>query len=364
MLEGLKLKFSSSVNWNQARIEFISRFLIALFQVRTVNLSEIASVFGGKAKEESHYKRLQRFFKDYTFKQIEIVKLLFAFFPLANAKVKLVMDRTNWKYGKININILTLAVIYNDIAFPIFWKLLDKRGNSNTDERIEIMKDFISVFGVGKIEYLLADREFIGKDWIAFLQGNHISFIIRIKENTLIPNSKGIFKKAKYFFYGLKDKQVINLPKQRLIWGQSVYVSGCRLAEQGLLIVITDKQEGDAVEKYAERWKIETLFGFLKTKGFCLEDTHLTNPDRIGKLFAILAIAFCWAYTLGEVLTQSKPITIKKHGRKAISVFKKGFKFIRKLFSSLDIIITNQYKALIIQSLLKYNYDISKIVLY
>ncbi len=43
----------------------MSTFLIALIRVRAVNLAEIATGFSGKAKVESHYKRLQRFFRDF-----------------------------------------------------------------------------------------------------------------------------------------------------------------------------------------------------------------------------------------------------------------------------------------------------------
>lgn len=336
MIGKLKEQLSKTINWNKSRIDFLAKFLIALFVAKTVNLSEIASVFIGTAKESSNYKRLQRFFRSYSIKHSEIVTLLMSFFSLENCKLKLALDRTNWKYGKVNINILTLAIIYKEIAFPIFWKLLNKRGNSNTDERIEIMKNFINIFGISRIDYLLADREFIGKDWISFLKKEKISFIIRIKQNTLIPNYRGINKNAKCFFYGLKNEQRIILPKQRIIFGESVYVAGCRLKSKGLLIVITDKEPENAIEEYAKRWNIETLFGFLKTKGFCLEDTHLTNPIRISKLFSLLAIAFCWSYTIGEVLSQKAPIKIKTHHRKAISIFKLGFRFIRKTLISSD----------------------------
>lgn len=48
-----------------ARVAFVSLFLIALMRVKTVNLREIATGFSGKAKVESHYERLQRFFLDF-----------------------------------------------------------------------------------------------------------------------------------------------------------------------------------------------------------------------------------------------------------------------------------------------------------
>ena len=42
------------------------------------------------------------------------------------SKVVFIMDRTNWKFGKQNINILMLAKYHNNIAYPIIFKLLDK----------------------------------------------------------------------------------------------------------------------------------------------------------------------------------------------------------------------------------------------
>jgi phosphate starvation-inducible membrane PsiE len=58
---------SENLSWNRARIKFFSRFLIALFQVQTVNLAKIASVFAGDAKVASNYKRLQRFVRFFLF---------------------------------------------------------------------------------------------------------------------------------------------------------------------------------------------------------------------------------------------------------------------------------------------------------
>jgi transposase len=45
------------------------------------------------------------------------------------------------------------------------------------------------------------------------------------------------------------------------------------------------------MDLYRERWSIETLFAALKSRGFDLEQTHLTAPDRIERLIALLALA-------------------------------------------------------------------------
>jgi len=75
---------------------------------------------------------------------------------------------------------------------------------------------------------------------------------------------------------------------------------------------------------YKRRWEIETLFKALKSQGFDFAATRLTELDRIEKLLALLAIAFCWAHLLGEWLHEQKPISIKRHHRPAISIFRYG----------------------------------------
>jgi hypothetical protein len=58
---------SENLTWNRARIKFLARFLVALFQVQTVNLTKIACVFPGRAKIASQYKKLQRFMRFFRF---------------------------------------------------------------------------------------------------------------------------------------------------------------------------------------------------------------------------------------------------------------------------------------------------------
>ena len=61
----LKQALQPHLKWQVARISFLALFLLALIKVKTVNLSELALGFGGKALKESNYKRLQRFFQGF-----------------------------------------------------------------------------------------------------------------------------------------------------------------------------------------------------------------------------------------------------------------------------------------------------------
>ncbi|MCS3705879.1 hypothetical protein GGP62_000854 [Salinibacter ruber] len=53
------------------------------------------------------------------------------------------------------------------------------------------------------------------------------------------------------------------------------------------------------LDLYRKRWEIETLFAALKSRGFGLEDTHMTEPDRIRKLLGVLAVTYSWTRLIG-----------------------------------------------------------------
>jgi hypothetical protein len=53
-------------------------------------------------------------------------------------------------------------------------------------------------------------------------------------------------------------------------------------------------------------------------------------------MVALLTIALCWAFKTGEWLSQHTPIKIKKHGRKAKSIFRVGLDYLRHIFLNLE----------------------------
>jgi hypothetical protein len=123
------------------------------------------------------------------------------------------------------------------------------------------------------------------------------------------------------------------LSGQRSVWGHALYIIGFKKADGKLVIIATQRQPETALDDYKERWQIETLFECLKTRGFDLVATHMTDPKRLEKLLAFTAIAFCWAHIVGEWHHEVKPIKIKKHERPARSLFRYGLDYLRSCLS-------------------------------
>jgi Transposase DDE domain len=324
-LNELSTLLNQHFNWNKARMNCFCAMLLAVLKLRSMNLKEIAMGMSDNTQLDSRYRRVQRFLDQHWINFDLVAMFIMLLFGFTGTTYYLSMDRSNWQWGEKNINILTLAVVYQGAAIPIFWILLNKKGNSDTRERIALVKRFIKLFGKANILGILADREFIGEDWFAWLKEQEIPFHIRIKKNAIAYSANGKAMPVHKLFQFLKagEKRVILEVKR--VTGVEVYLAGLRLENGELLIIASAQFCAQAIENYAKRWQIETLFGNLKSRGFNLEDTRVTDRIRMKRLLTVVVIAFCWAHRTGEWQVKNvKPLKIKKHQRPVKSIFRCG----------------------------------------
>lgn len=163
-----------------ARIKFVAFMLYALCVVQTVSLHKLASAMPTLIERDS--SRIQRFIANYALNLDLIARMIFLLFPVKDG-LFLSMDCTNRKLDEFNINILTRGITYKGIVFPLLFSLVDKRGNSNWEERKAMMKRFIRFFGHDLIDSLVADRKFISMEWIGWFNDNQIRYYICIRQN-------------------------------------------------------------------------------------------------------------------------------------------------------------------------------------
>lgn len=116
-----------NLNWNKARIACLAQILQGLICARTVNLTQISSFFQSNAKQESSYRRVRLFFSGFSFDITVIIPLILSLFCL-KGQVILILDRTNWKWGKKSINILLLSIAYEPIQIKFSAKYRSTQG--------------------------------------------------------------------------------------------------------------------------------------------------------------------------------------------------------------------------------------------
>lgn len=123
----LSQKINNHFTLSTARLNCVVQIIISLIKVSSVNISLLAIISSGEAKFSSIYRQLQRFFSEFAFASNQFAQFIVRFFGLENENWFLALDRTNWAYGKAQINILNLAIIIKGTAIPLFWLFLDKK---------------------------------------------------------------------------------------------------------------------------------------------------------------------------------------------------------------------------------------------
>ncbi len=151
----------------------------------------MACHFPGGALHRSNYRRLQRFFQFARLDGDVVARLVVIMLGLEKRKLVLALDRTNWKLGKSDVNILVLAVVTRRFRIPLMWSFLAHGGSSDHKLRCVLMDRFVRQFGADQIEMLLADREFVGGKWLQYLNNNKITFAIRLKVNMFLHRETG-----------------------------------------------------------------------------------------------------------------------------------------------------------------------------
>jgi hypothetical protein len=333
----LRLTLRGHLSLRKSRLESFCVLVVGVLLSRTVNLGHLACLFPTRAEIASNDRRLQRFFEQVILDTSQLARVIVRIAGLGSGPWLLALDRTCWKLGRYDINILMLAIIHNGIAIPVMWDVLGRAGTSTTAQRSALLSRFCAVFGESAIAGLIADREFIGTAWMTSLAERDIPFILRIKDTFHVRLADGRQCQSGSLFRKIRigGRRYIRadcrLGSRDSLLGPPLKLAATRLASGDLLVVATNTDPKIALAHYRRRWEIETLFAATKTRGFNLEDTHLVHPDRIGKLLAVLAVAFAFAHATGEWQAKHRPILIKTHKRRAQSIFRVGFDLLRKI---------------------------------
>jgi hypothetical protein len=317
---------------NDRRLTFCA-LLVGLVSARTVNLTHLATAFCGPAKLASNYRRLQRFFQyvrlDCDWLAGTLVRLLCLAPPYL-----VCLDRTNWKIGSRDVNLLVLCIATRRARIPVMWHVLEHQGCSSMAQRQDLITRFTSLFGKRSIKLLLADREFIGSQWFDFLAENGIPFAIRVRGDLnvrLDDGYEGPLERLASTYLGrrrlMKAKGCFENMDKR--FEAALSFAAVRLPDASLLILAASFSSTKALKAYRERWQIECLFGDTKTRGFNMEDTRLTQPAKLSLLLGLVALAMAWSMACASAIKGRQDIQRANHGYRRKSWFRTGFDTLR-----------------------------------
>lgn len=352
MLESLLSKFNEKgLEISKSSFKNILILSLSMLRLQTVCLNKLKGIVGQitgnkHTKPSSNYQRLIRIFHAHGFSRLWLDLLLFVFSLLRLQCQYLTLDGTSWKQGETWHHYLTLCVVYQGVAIPIYWLNLNKHGLSNVKERIKLMKRVFRSFNLEQ-KILLADREYIGIDWFKFLIDSNLKFVIRSKKNSYITTiNQAVGKTVKEMVAKVKRSKVPHksVRKSFILNGMELFFIVSKNskpnAKEEIIFLITniDKPAPSIAAMYPIRWKIEHCFKQLKSNGFNLEVMNLKGKARRNLLMAV--VVFTYVLSVLEGLKDYKKIPVKHYksgaSYKTISVFRNGIDKLVILASSMQ----------------------------
>jgi len=333
-----------SVDLSKDRTETLAMIVVGMVSARTVNLGNMASERPGDVQLSSTYRRLQRFFRPVRLEQDWAAPIVAKLCGLKESNKAcpglypgwyLALDRTQWQVGGKDVNYLVLAAVTRRFRVPLMWTMIDGRGCLDTGQRIELMQHYLDLFGVESIRFLLADREFAGREWMDFLCENHVPFAIRLRGDMRVTTDEGhdltLDAHLRGRGRGRTLKGWLGAGRNR---GRHRLSFAAKPLDGEWLVVATNVDHRKALDAYAKRWAIESMFGDAKTRGLNIEDTRLTDPAKLALLMALVALAIAWAARTAKNALGNDWPPRKPHGYLAQSWFRTGFDRIRNMLRS------------------------------
>jgi hypothetical protein len=247
----------------RSRCETLGWLIASILTTGTVTLTRLAAYIDSRAQIASVHRRLERFFRDVRLNEADVARLVVAALSLAAKPWHLAIDRTNWQFGKTDLNLLVLSVAHGDVCIPLFCRVLDKAGNSHTAERIDLMQVFKATFPAQPVASLTGDREFIGNAWIEWLQQAAIPHFLRLREDMQVFNDSHAPLPLRQHGARLRTGERRVLKGCWRIGGSErnasppVRIVILRLKTGELLIIASRSRPQHALNIYRQRWKID-----------------------------------------------------------------------------------------------------------
>ena len=352
MTEILLQKLILYIDGNKSRIKCLSSMIISLISGSSIHQKGLALGINNKAKASSKAHRVYCFFKEFTFNYIQVAAFILSLF--GEEKYIVAMDRTNWKFGKTDINILFLVIVLGKISVPVYWQSLPHSGGCSTEFMEGFLQRFIDGFGAKKIKYLLADREFMSRKWLDFLLKNKIYFVIPLKKDHKIRIKNELRTiTVKKTFNDLNPLEYKTL--EGVLWDKNVNFSAYKNDKNELMVLVSSLEiETNIFALYKYRWSIERLFKHLKSGGFDIEKSHLIILERFEKLLVVAAIASALIVKNGLIQNTLNPIPIKRQKvtnttitKQVFSLFTYGFDHIKYFFTKNTKAIANLMQTIL-----------------
>lgn len=313
---------------------------VAIFQAKSIALSQIAVFLPGSAQAASRVARLRRWLSNGHSSVWGLYRplLVQVLAPFAGRAVEVVLDGTLVFGGRMQI--FRLSLVHKNRAIPLVWKVIPGTGNTGVSQLKEMLTQAAEVLnGSGASVTLLADRGFRDHQWAKLCLKLGWQYVIRLPANTWVGLPTGWAGRIDQLAVPVGRRryyqQVALTQKATLICALSVgWTQPTAKQPAEWIAVISSLPAGRGrLRTYEKRMLIEQSFKEDKSGGFDLDHTRLLNPQRLERLLLAVALATLWVHELGEyVLRGGRPRrqAIDAAAQRQLSIFQLGLRWLKR----------------------------------
>jgi hypothetical protein len=240
-------------------------------------------------------------------------------------EIVITLDRTEWEKRKEKVQILSASAAMYGRAIPLHWKCANRKGNTSFATWQEVLLPLLEAFTRfdDLREYriiVVADREFASPRLIHWLWDTFGVFaVLRCKRSQYIQEEDAPSEQLSAVLGRIKRGETLFLPSVLLTKTATAPVALCltwrKDCDEPLIAATSLENPQDALASYEQRFATEPMYKDLKSNGFDLERTKVTDAKRIDTLMILCAFAMILLLTLGvnrEEQQQSRTTRKKK----------------------------------------------------
>jgi hypothetical protein len=249
---------------------------------------------------------------------------------LATHPIQLVMDGSVVGRGCIA---LMLSVVYHGRALPLCWVVVrGAKGHFPETTHQALLAQVQAIMPPGATVTFLGDGEFDGTALQADLQRGTWQYVCRTAANILVT-ACGV-----HFHVG-----DLGPPRGELLAVTPAWMTAEHYGPVSILAIwedayhepiylVTNMDDLDAaVQRYKQRPHIETFFSDLKSRGFHIHKSHLSDPARLSRLLIAACLAYLWIVYLGVCALQEDWMQqIHRQDRCDLSLFRLGLRLLAR----------------------------------
>lgn len=330
--KAVKQLYPKEPQGNLARhLETLAFMVSGIVLSKSCQLPKIASKVPGVIHPDSRVKQMSRWVQN------EHITLGLYFLPfvqplltnLAAARpLVFIMDGSAVARGCVT---LMVSLIYAKRAIPIAWLVIEgTKGHFPAQTHVALLREVKALVPETATVIFLGDGEFDSPELQAEADGYGWDYVCRTAKNIQIGVDDEWFSLA-----DLNVQRGQREFRKRALFTNAAYGPVMVIAwwdahyAEPIYLVSNMTSVQAACTWYRKRMHIETFFSDQKSRGFQLDKSHLSDPERVYRLMLAACFAYLWVIYLGTVASQDGWVPrIHRRHRCDLSLFQLGLRLL------------------------------------